>query len=70
MNTEEGERLVGKTYSSDTYHFLTADRTRSPCGALNNDAFGAADIAVALSQADAEQQGYTLCRQCADRAER
>jgi hypothetical protein len=66
MTETATERTVGKTSKSQTYHYLSDDQMKSLCGTVNNRIVFTADITTTLTQSDAEQRDYSLCRLCAD----
>jgi hypothetical protein len=60
-----GTETVGKTYSSSTYHVLTNNESESLCGQLNEKEYLGSNVALRLTETEAEQQGFTLCGHCA-----
>lgn len=61
----EKDIVVGKTYTSDTYHFLTENSSESLCGMLKDKKFLGSSIDLILTETDAEQQEFALCAHCA-----
>jgi hypothetical protein len=57
--------VVGKTSTSDTYHFLTNNKSKSLCRTLDDEEFLGPDVALTLTETEAEQQGFALCDHCA-----
>jgi hypothetical protein len=57
-------KAVGKTSTSDTYHLLTNNGSKSLCGTLDDEEFLGPDVALTLTETEAEQQGYALCGHC------
>jgi hypothetical protein len=58
-------KVVGKTYTNDIYHFLTNDRSKSLCGILNDEEFFGPNIALTLTETEAEHHEFALCDHCA-----
>jgi hypothetical protein len=58
-------RVVGKTHTSSTYHFLTNNGSESLCGILNDKEFFGPNVARKLTESEAEQHEFVLCGHCA-----
>lgn len=64
-NRRDRGKVVGKISTSDTYHILTDNKSRSLCGTLDDEKFLGPDVVLTLTEAEAEQQGFSLCGHCA-----
>lgn len=49
-------KVVGKISTSDTYHILTNNESKSLCGTLGDEKFLGPDVVLTLTVAEAEQQ--------------
>ena len=55
---------VGIARTTDKYHLLDSDQSRSLCGMLDAESTFSADIATVVSREKAENQGHSVCQQC------
>lgn len=56
--------VEAKETMSGCYHILSADRTRSLCGNVNNESPFAADVRRIIPRRRAESRGFEVCGLC------